>query len=136
MCVGETLLSEHFPLSFHSLSFVSKTNEENMRFLGLLALGVAVTPVQKVIQMLNDMAAKGKQEKQDEEVKGKTCPLPLKVRDKTFHWKCLLASGGQPTTPHYPAAGNGFRKVATSRFRFRRICLPESGRHIRFLMSQ
>lgn len=40
-----------------------------MKFLFLAALGAAVTPTQKVIQLLNDMHAKGTKEKQDEEVR-------------------------------------------------------------------
>eukprot|EP00397_Hematodinium_sp_SG-2012_P020951 GEMP01021616.1.p1 GENE.GEMP01021616.1~~GEMP01021616.1.p1 ORF type:complete len:684 (+),score=216.20 GEMP01021616.1:89-2053(+) len=40
-----------------------------MKLFGLLVLGAAVTPTQKVVQMLGDMAAKGKQEKQEEEVR-------------------------------------------------------------------
>eukprot|EP00397_Hematodinium_sp_SG-2012_P028310 GEMP01029797.1.p1 GENE.GEMP01029797.1~~GEMP01029797.1.p1 ORF type:complete len:666 (+),score=251.74 GEMP01029797.1:53-2050(+) len=43
-----------------------------MKLFVLLAVGAAVTPTQKVIQMLSDMAAKGKQEKQDEEVRMST----------------------------------------------------------------
>lgn len=40
-----------------------------MKIFGLAALGAAVTPTQKVIQLLNDMHAKGTKEKQDEEVR-------------------------------------------------------------------
>merc|ERR1719456_191257 len=36
---------------------------------GAYELGSGVTPVQKVIQLLQDMAAKGKQEKHEEQVK-------------------------------------------------------------------
>jgi len=39
-----------------------------MKWFTLAILGAAVTPTEKVVEMLSDMAAQGKQEKQDEEV--------------------------------------------------------------------